>query len=247
MTSITSLQNPTVKLVRSLTQKKHRQESGLFIAEGRGTLARARRENWVPDTILSTMPEPEWDGAKRLTVSSQVMASLSAQDNANDIVGVFRQRHADTVPPDGLWLALEEIRDPGNLGTIIRTADAASAKGIVLIDQCCDPFSPEAVRATTGSIFAMPIVKRERSAFIVELTSWPGDIIATKMDGSHDFRRAYRPPVMLLMGSESTGLSAELCAAATVSVRIPMAPGPESLNVATAAALMLYAIAKPGA
>lgn len=247
MTVITSLQNPTVKFVRSLAQKKHRQESGLFIAEGRGMLARARRENWIPDTILSTAPEADWDGSKRLTVSPQIMANLSAQDNATDIIGVFAQRYADTVTSDGLWLALEEIRDPGNLGTIIRTADAAGSKSIVLVGSCCDAFSPEAVRATTGSIFALPIVKRERNAFIEELKSWPGDIVATKMDGSHDFRRAYRPPVMLLIGSESTGLSAELSAAATVSVRIPMAPGPESLNVATATALMLYEIAWPRA
>jgi TrmH family RNA methyltransferase len=247
MTVITSLQNPTVKLVRSLTHKKHRHESGLFTAEGRDMLARARRENWTPETILSTVSDLEWDGVKRFTVSPQIMAALSAQDNANDIVGVFAQRYADTVTPNGLWLALEEIRDPGNLGTIIRTADAAGAKGIVLAGPCCDPFSPEAVRATTGSIFALPIVRRERLAFIDELKSWPGDIVATKMDGSHDFRRPYRAPVMLLLGSESGGLSAALSAAATISVRIPMAPGPESLNVATAAALMLYAIAKPGA
>lgn len=247
MAVITSLQNPVVKRVRSLTQKKHRQESGLFIAEGRGMLARARREKWIPDTILSTTPEADWDGAKRLTVSQKIMSSLSAQDNANDIVGVFAQRYTEAITQDGLWLALEEIRDPGNLGTIIRTADAAGTKGIVLAGPCCDPFSPEAVRATTGSIFAMPIVRRERAAFIEELKSWPGDIVATRMDAADDFRRAYRAPVMLLMGSESTGLSPELSAAATVSVRIPMAPGPESLNVATAAALMLYAIAKPGA
>ena len=245
MTVITSLQNPTIKSVRSLAQKKHRQESGLFMAEGRAMLARARRENWTPETILSTGPEADWGDVKRLTVSPQVMAALSAQDNASDIVGVFAQRHAETIVPDGLWLALEEIRDPGNLGTIIRTADAADAKGIVLVGPCCDPFSPEAVRATTGSIFAMPIVRRERDAFVEELKSWPGDIVATRMDAAQDFRRSYRAPVMLLMGSESAGLSDALSAAANISVRIPMAPGPESLNVAAAAALMLYAVAKP--
>jgi RNA methyltransferase, TrmH family len=247
MTIITSLQNPTVKFVRSLAQKKHRQEAGLFIAEGRDMLARARRENWAPETILSTVPEAEWRNATQLTVSSQVMAALSAQENATDIVGVFKQRYAETVTQDGLWLALEDTRDPGNLGTIIRTADAAGAKGIVLVGQGCDPFSPEAVRATTGSIFAVPIVKRDRVAFIANMKSWPGDIVATAMHAKEDFRRSYRAPAMLLMGSEGSGLSADLTAVATVSVRIPMAPGPESLNVAAAAALMLYEIAKPGA
>lgn len=247
MSLITSLQNPTVKLVRSLAQKKHRQEAGLFIAEGRDMLARARRENWVPDTVISTASEAEWGSATQLTVSSQVMAALSAQENANDIVGVFKQLYAETITPDGLWVAFEDIRDPGNLGTIIRTADAAGAKGIVLVGQCCDPYSSEAVRATTGSIFAMPIVKRDRAAFIADMKSWPGDIVATAMHAKEDFRRTYRAPAMLLMGSEGSGLSAELTAAATVSVRIPMMPGPESLNVAAAAALMLYEIAKPRA
>jgi RNA methyltransferase, TrmH family len=245
MPVITSLQNPTVKLIRSLAQKKHRQETGLFAAEGRYMLARARSEGWIPVTVAAMKPEEEWNSAKGLTVSSQVMAALSGQENANDIVGVFAQRYVETIARDGLWIALEEIRDPGNLGTIIRTADAAGAKGIALIGQCCDPYSPEAVRATTGSIFAVPIVKHERGAFIANMKSWPGDIVATAMNANEDFRRTYRAPAMLLMGSEGSGLSRELSAIATVRVRIPMVPGPESLNVATAAALMLYEIARP--
>jgi TrmH family RNA methyltransferase len=246
MPVITSLQNPTVKLVRSLAQKKHRQETGLFVAEGRAMLERARQEGWPPQTVLSATSEDAGGSAQHLAVSKQIMASLSAMENATDVIGIFAQRFAEAILPEGLWLALEDIRDPGNLGTIIRTADAAGAKGIVLAGTCCDPYSPEAVRATTGSIFAVPIVKRERAAFVDELKAWPGDIVATAMTAKEDFRRSYRAPVMLLLGSEGAGLSSMLTAAATVGVRIPMAKGPESLNVATAAALMLYEIARPG-
>ncbi|CAN5528848.1 RNA methyltransferase [soil metagenome] len=244
MTVITSKQNETVKFVRSLQAKKDRQRTSQFAVEGDDFLARARTCGWIPDLLLSTSaasPFRDWAG-QDMTVSDAVMAHMSRQANSHGHIAVFTRRLLHQMPQpaeDDVWIGLEEIRDPGNLGTIIRTADAAGAAGVVLIGECCDPFSPECVRATTGSIFAIPLISAE-DAF--PPAGWPGDIVATAMDAPTDFRRSYRLPALLLMGSEGGGLSPALKACATVSVRIPMTGGAESLNVAIATGIMLYEI-----
>ncbi|TMJ36831.1 MAG: RNA methyltransferase, partial [Alphaproteobacteria bacterium] len=140
---------------------------------------------------------------------------------------------------------LEEIRDPGNLGTIIRTADAVGVRHVVLIGETCDPFSPETVRATMGSLFGMAITRMSTTKFSAALDEWGGEIVATVAGATTDYRRLYQRPTLLLIGSEGGGLSAGLVAKANVSVRIPMPGQAESLNVATATALMLYEIKRP--
>jgi TrmH family RNA methyltransferase len=245
MDPITSAQNPTIKLIRSLHEKKYRQETGLFLAEGRKVLARARKKGWKPEYLVIREGETTTTAARPLVVSDKVMASLSTQSNPSDIIGVFRQRVRDEMPlpaPGDVWIGLDTMRDPGNLGTIIRTADAAGATGIVLIGQSCDAWSPEGVRATMGSIFAVPLIAVSAEAIERTAASWPGDIVATKMDADIDYRRPYQRPVLLLMGSEGRGLSAQLAGLATVSVRIPMTGEAESLNVAIATAVMLYEV-----
>ena len=153
---------------------------------------------------------------------------------------------AGSIGPADVWLALEEIRDPGNLGTIVRTADAVGAKGIVLVGTCCDPWSRECVRATMGSIFAVPIVRTEPEAFLSWLGIWPGDAIATHLAATDDFRTArFRRPSIVMMGGEGPGLSPALTEAATVRVKIPMAGRLDSLNLAVATALMLYQVRGP--
>ncbi len=137
------------------------------------------------------------------------------------------------------------MRDPGNLGTIIRTADAVAASGVILVGQSCDPYSGDCVRATTGSIFGVPLVRMETEAFIALCKTWRGDVVGTHLKGTEDFRRTYKSPTLLVMGSERRGLSEELAAACNSLVRIPMPGGAESLNVATATALMLYEAVKP--
>ena len=144
-----------------------------------------------------------------------------------------------------MWVGLEDMRDPGNLGTIIRTADAVAASGVILVGQSCDAYGRDCVRATTGSIFAVPLVRMDSQAFTALCKGWPGDVIGTDMKASEDFRRTYRSPALLVMGSEGHGLSENVSEACKTMVRIPMPGGAESLNVATAAALMLYEAAKP--
>lgn len=240
MQPISSLQNPTVKLVRSLDDKKGRRETGLFMAEGRAMLERAMDLGWVPEHVIATRPPHLWDEVRPLIVTDKLMEELSAQNNPHEVLAAFRMKVQPHPGKTGRWLALEDIRDPGNLGTIIRTADAAGAAGIILIGDCCDPFSPECVRATTGSIFAVPLVKMKPDGFADFAKAFPGDVAGTAMAAQTDFRRPYSADCLLVLGSESRGLSQTVSKACKMMVRIPMKPGVESLNVATAAALMLY-------
>jgi RNA methyltransferase, TrmH family len=245
MLVITSLQNPAIKTIRSLADKKHRRELGLFTAEGHEMLARARAEGWEPETIVARHQTEQWGKATILEVTPQVIAALSSQNNPPGILGVFRQRWAQQLSPRGVWLALEDMRDPGNLGTIIRTADAVAVAGVILVGDCCDPWAPECVRATTGSIFGMPLLRMTKPQFAAAAREWPGDVVGTVMTAPDGFRRTYAPPVLLVMGSESKGLSPEIATVCSTLVRIPMPGKTESLNVAAATALMLYEIVKP--
>ena len=258
--TITSLTNDRVKAIKALEQRKIRKETGLFVAEGTSLLVTAREHGIAPQSLVYQTGAAEsgltrglvafalQNGAEVLEVSEAVLLKLSSKDNPQTMLGVFKQRFApmpnvETMTADQTWVALEEVRDPGNLGTIVRTADAAGAAGVILAGTCCDPYSPEAVRATMGSIFAVPIVKLERRAFLDLVQRWPGDTVATLIDAREDFRRvAYQAPELLVMGGEGPGLSAEAAAACRRSVRIPMAGNLDSLNLSIATALALYQI-----
>ena len=241
---VTSTQNPVIKRIRQLSEKKHRQAEGLFVAEGEKVLARARAEGWEPMHLLSTgTPEP-WGKAQLIRVDDKVMAAVSAQNNPPPVLGVFRQRWHDTPAPQGVWVALEDMRDPGNLGTIIRTADAAGASGVILAGQSCDPWGADCVRATMGSIFGVPLVRLSSSGLLDLCRSWPGEVVGTHLKATESYRRSYRPPTLVVMGSEGKGLSTEAANACSTLVRIPMRGGAESLNVAIATALMLYETVK---
>jgi RNA methyltransferase, TrmH family len=242
MLPITSVQNHHIKLIRSLDDKKNRREHGLFVAEGLAMLERAMACAWVPEQVVATKPPGLWDEVKPLIVSDKLMAEISAQNNPLDVLATFKQRWLPHPGHDGVWLALEEIRDPGNLGTIIRTADAAGVSGIILIGDCCDPYAGECVRASTGSIFAVPLVRMPPPQFVDFLRGWPGESVGTAMAAKAGYRRRYDSPTIVVMGSESRGLTRAVSDACTTLVSIPMRDGVESLNVATATALMLYQV-----
>lgn len=257
---ITSLTNDRVKAIRALEMRKERKETGLFVAEGASILITARDAGFVPKQIVYQAGTAasgvqgglvDWAldaGAEVLEVSEPVLAKLASKENPQAMLGVFKQRwgeapEAATVPKEATWLVLEEIRDPGNLGTIIRTADATGASGIVLVGNCCDPTSRECVRATMGSIFAVPIVRLTREEFLAWRSGWPGEVAGTHLDAKEDFRTAqYKEPVMLVMGSEGPGLSDSLTRSCSRLVKIPMAGSLDSLNLAIATALTLYQI-----
>jgi len=238
--------------------KKHREETGLFLAEGLKLAIDALDAGWTLETLIVARSQLDNEllaktaartisvGADVLEASDKVLAAIARRDNPQSAIGVFRQKtvRADKIElgRDGLLVVLDRVRDPGNLGTILRTADAAGAKGVVLVGESVDPFSLEAVRATMGSIFSVPVARMDEAAFLQFRRGFNGFVVGTHMRGETDFRTpAYgRKPTLLLMGNEQAGLSEPLAAACETLVRIPQVGRADSLNLAVATGLMIF-------
>lgn len=257
--AVTSLANPTIKEIRALALPKYRRESGLFVTEGMKLVADAVEEDWpirilVYGARVASHPvvrrvaqQAHARGGDVLEVSEAVLAKVTRRENPQMVVGVFEQRLTDPaaiVPgPGGVWLGLEGIKDPGNLGTIIRTADAVGAEGVILIGDTVDPFGVEAVRATMGSIFHVPLARLATADFFAWRKRWPGMVVGTHLSGRHDYRAVrYDRPVLLLMGNEQSGLDERFAAACDRLVKIPQAGRADSLNLAIATGVMLFEI-----
>ncbi|WP_292665186.1 RNA methyltransferase, partial [Mesorhizobium sp.] len=164
------------------------------------------------------------------------------------VVGVFSQKLLplkDIRARDGdVWVALDRVRDPGNLGTVIRTVDAVGARGVILVGETTDPFSVDTVRATMGSIFAVPVAKATPETFLAWRKSFPGLVAGTHLKGAVDYRSVdfSKGPVLLMMGNEQQGLPDELAASCDKLLRIPQAGRADSLNLAVATGVMLFEI-----
>ncbi|ANK71176.1 MULTISPECIES: RNA methyltransferase [Ensifer] len=255
---VTSLTNPIIKDIRALTQKKHRDETRSFMAEGLKLVIDALDLGWKIKTLIYAKaakgkPHVEQVAAKTfakgglvLEVSEKVLSTITRRDNPQMVVGIFEQRYQslkDLEPQLGeTYVALDRVRDPGNLGTVIRTADAAGASGVILVGETTDPFSLETVRATMGSVFAMPVARASVEDFIRWQKSAGVKVVATHLAGAVDYRTIdYKTkPVVLLMGNEQSGLPEELAREAGALARIPQAGRADSLNLAIATGIMLF-------
>lgn len=257
---VTSLSNPIIKDIRLLERKRHRDETGTFLAEGMKLVIDAIDNGWTIRTLIYAKAGRGQDnveklaarclakGADVLIVSEKVLGAIARRDNPQMVMGVFEQRWTApaAIRPGGndVWVALDRVRDPGNLGTIIRTADAVGAKGVILVGQTTDPFATETVRATMGSIFAVPLSKMSESDFIAFAGKWPGMVVGTHLKGAVDYRKPdyTNKPVLLLMGNEQAGLTDDLAEACTVLIKIPQAGRADSLNLAIATGVSLFEI-----
>lgn len=255
---VTSLANPIIKDIKALNNKKAREESGAFMAEGLKLVIDALELGWTIRTLVYAKaakgkPLVEQVAAKTvaagglvLEVSEKVIAAITRRDNPQMVVGIFDQRWRplkDIRPHAGeTWVALDRVRDPGNLGTIIRTADAAGASGVILVGETTDPFSLETVRATMGSVFAVPVVKATPEEFLAWKKTAGVSVVATHLAGAVDYRTIdyKKKPVVLMMGNEQSGLPDVLAKEADALARIPQAGRADSLNLAVATAVMLF-------
>jgi RNA methyltransferase, TrmH family len=256
---ITSFSNGRIKSIRALDLRKGRREQGRFLVEGQSIVLTARDAGRAPETLILRAGAADVDpglasltnwamdqGADVLEVPEALLEKIASKDNPQAVLGVYPVAFAEmpalaSVEADATWIALEEIRDPGNLGTIIRTAHAAGVQGIILAGTCCDPHQRECVRATMGSLFSVPLVPMTREALLDLMAKWPGDTIATHLKGSVDYRTLKsRRPELILMGREGPGLSDAVAQAARVKTRIPMVKTIDSLNLAIATALIVY-------
>lgn len=260
---ITAVSNPRIKSIRALSMKKTRDETGTFLVEGMKLVRDAFENGWVIRTLVFSASFAEGNakleelaakiracGGDILEVNEKVLTSITRRDNPQMVIGVMEQRWGNA--PDKVkdnkstWLALDRIRDPGNLGTIIRTSDCAGVEGIILVGETTDPFSLEASRASMGSIFNVPIVRMTEAEFLNWRKNWQGLVAGTHLKGATDFRTVdfKSKPVLLMMGNEQQGLPDLLAAACDELVLIPMAGSADSLNLAVATGIMLFHMGK---
>jgi RNA methyltransferase, TrmH family len=251
---ITSASNPQIKTLKGLHAKKGRAETGLFLAEGARLALEAAELGVWPEILVYSAPalqRPHVRGLideaqkRRLRVietSEGVLAQISKRDNPQTVIGAYAQRLSPLEAIEGdTIVALEGVRDPGNLGTILRTADATGAAGVVLLGESCDPFSVEAVRASMGSIFAIAIARASFEDLLAFKRTRGAQMIGASLKGGALDANAPAPKrAIVLMGNEQSGLPADMENGCDVLVKLPMRGRADSLNLAAATAVMLY-------
>jgi RNA methyltransferase, TrmH family len=228
---ITSPKNDKLKLVRRLQRRRTRERDGLFVAEGEDLLAAARAAGAEPVELLTAAGE----GLGGEEVDPALLAEVSALGSGTRAIGVFREAWAPAIDPPAVYL--HGVSDPGNVGTIARTAEALSGGTLVIGPGTADPFGPRAVRASMGAVFALPIAR-------APVAETPAPRTALVAHGGAPMEELGRPATLCL-GAEREGLPEEALAACETRVTIPLRPGAESLNVAAAAAIALQRISSP--
>ena len=256
---ITSFANQKVKHIRKLDQKKYRQETGLFFVEGLRGVGEAVQVGapiealvTAPDLLVSDFGQSllshcALENCERIEVSIAVYEKIAHKDGPQGISAIVRQkwRHLPEVQvnPSDLWVALDAVADPGNLGTIMRTTDAVGARGVILLGDTTDPYDPTAVKASMGAIFSLDLVQTSWELFGRWQSAQNFMLVGTSDSARQDYQEvAYHRPLILLMGSERHGLSPAKQSACDHMVFIPMAGRSDSLNLGVATALMLYEI-----
>lgn len=256
---ITSHSNETIKRIRSLREKKFRAREGLFLAEGMRIVAEAVEAGAVPQMLVyadearghpllaTLVARCEAAGGDVIETSRDILHKITEKDNPQALVGVFpiRPLGLDALDRETsfVWIVCQSLKDPGNLGTILRTADAVGAGGVILLDQSCDPFSVEAVRASMGALFTQTVVQADGAAFFAWLRQGPGQLVGASLNTDHDYQAvAYEAPTFLFMGNEQSGLPPDYEAQCDLLVKIPMAGKADSLNVAVSCAVLLYEV-----
>lgn len=256
---ITAYSNPLVRQVRALREKKGRREHGLFLAEGLRILTEAREVGRLPELVffsaegarhpLATrlIDETEAAGGEAIETDRDILSKLSGKDNPQTVIGVYREFAVVLAAIDRtaapIWIVAQALRDPGNLGTILRTGDAVGAGGLILVDDCVDPFSVEAVRASMGALFTQRIAATRWAEFLIWLRQGPGELVGTSLQATEDYTAPrYAVPTFIVVGNEQAGLPESYEAACDRLVKIPMLGRADSLNAAVATAVMAYEV-----
>lgn len=249
---LTSVQNPLVKQIRKLHQSKGRWEQQLFLVEGTHLLEEAYATGYPIITLCCT---PEWQEkhrylwdlvcqrAKRTElVSARVLRALATTVNPDGVVATALQAQTNNVKITSLGIALERLQDPGNFGTIIRTATATAVDGVWLTTDSVDLYHPKVLRASAGVWFKLPMaITKNLKSELWQLQSQGVQIVATVPNGTLNYWQIdFRKPTLILLGNEGSGISNDLLSLANYCVKIPLSNGVESLNVAICTALILY-------
>lgn len=254
---ITGFSNPTVKFLRSLRDKKHRRREGKFLAEGLRLLTDARASGRLPELLVMARGRDDHPllaaleadvvaaGGEVIETGEDILEKITGKDNPQAVAGVFAEFDTGLATLDRaaapIWLVAQAMRDPGNLGTMLRTCDAVGAGGLILLDDCADPFSVEAVRASMGAIFTQRLARARWEEFLPWLRAGPGQLVAASLREAVPYRGApYAAPCFLMVGNESRGLPEDYEIACDLRVTIPMRGRADSLNAAIAGAVLAY-------
>jgi TrmH family RNA methyltransferase len=260
--TITSAANPLVKRIRALADRRGRRRAGAFLVEGVQPVWRAVEAGWEIEALLvvpGRLADPaaamvaaqRVAGARVVELAEHLAGRLAERDTPPGLLAVVRAREwpAPEAGPRDVFLALHRVGNPGNLGTVVRTADAAGAAGVLLVGETADQYAPAAVKASMGSMFALPV---HRMPDLTALFDWAraggAQVVASSgYATTAHWSRGYRTPLVLLLGSEGDGLPEEALERADGTVAVPMTGTAESLNLAVAAALLLYEARRPPA
>ena len=252
---ITSLSNYRVKTIKSLSQRKYRNELNLFVAEGIRVCKEGLNNNWsfkyllydkshiynhlINDLINDVLSK----GGDVIGVTSNILKKISHKENPQNVLGVIEQKWS-CLPLNlnkNTFVALECIRDPGNLGTVIRTMDAVGARVCILLGECTDPFSYESVRASMGAIFNIDIIRVNLDDFIKWKIKNKVGLIGTALKNANDYTKTkWDYPFVLVAGNERKGLSKKILSYCDQIIKIPMLGSSDSLNLAVSTGVILY-------
>ena len=256
---ITGFSNPTVKYLRSLREKKHRKQEKKFLAEGLRLLTDARECGHIPEVLVMSSARDAHPllgeleravaetGGDIIETSPDILSKITGKSNPQAVAGVFAEfdTSLETINRSAapIWLVAQELRDPGNLGTMLRTCDAVGAGGLILLDDCADPFSVEAVRASMGAIFTQAIARARWEDFLPWLRAGEGQLVAASLRDAVPYRGApYKSPCFIMVGNESQGLPEAYEAECDLRVTMLMKGRADSLNAAVAGAVLAYEV-----
>ncbi len=256
---ISGFSNPTVKYLRSLRDKKHRRRTGQFLVEGLRLLEDARVSGRLPRELVMAegrephelldqlMAQVDGAGGEVVTTTPDILSKITGKSNSQSVIGLFDEFETglDLLDRDAahIWLVAQELRDPGNLGTMLRTCDAVGAGGLILINDCADPFSAEAVRASMGAVFTQQVAQAPWEEFVPWLRAGPGQLVAASLREAVPYRGAdYAAPCFILVGNESQGLPQAYEDECDLRVTMPMRGRADSLNAAVAGAVLAYEV-----
>ena len=251
---VTGLQNPVVKAAAELKQKKYRTQNGLYLAEGLRTAEEAVAYKAVEtlfyvatddERTMRLLEDAAAQNIKLVCVSENVMKKIADTETPQGIIAVckMRQPKLENLLASGrMLLVLDRVGDPGNIGTMLRTADAAGIGGLVLLKGCADIYAPKTVRSSMGSLFHIPVLSGVSEQEFVSAAKKAGyDLLVTCLDGADNLYKAdLSGRIAFVMGNEAGGVSESLLAQADKRVYIPMAGRAESLNVAMAAGIVMF-------
>lgn len=251
---VTGLQNPVVKAAAELKQKKYRTQNGLYLAEGLRTAEEAVAYKAVEtlfyvatddERTMRLLEDAAAQNIKLVCVSENVMKKIADTETPQGIIAVckMRQPKLENLLASGkMLLVLDRVGDPGNIGTMLRTADAAGVGGLVLLKGCADIYAPKTVRSSMGSLFHIPVLSGVSEQEFVSAAKKAGyDLLVTCLDGADNLYKAdLSGRIAFVMGNEAGGVSESLLEKADKRVYIPMAGRAESLNVAMAAGIVMF-------